>query len=387
MAKVVLACDDTIYYHDGCYYAESKTKFDFYLRYLRVFDGIRIVVRIQEEHELRNGRVLIDDTRIDILGLPVFRGPKDYARNFFAIKKRLKNVFDGYDTAICRVPSTTAFNLCSVARRYKIPYAVEVVANPKSLINFYTSPIHKFLMRLWHFQLKKAIKDAIGVSYVTREALQKIYKPSPSAFTEYYSSLSLNTSFFLGGRVYEKKKTYKICHVCNPIKSPGKGHSEIIKMIPLLKEKGIDCEAVFVGQRTEYADYLDKLAIESGIENNIHYAGFIGVNDLLEVYKQSDIMVFFSHSEGLPRVVLEAMACGLPCVASNVGGIPELLQKSDIFDFHDVEGGATRVFEILTNKDIYENDSVRNYEESLLYRNEILQMRRDAFYNKLKERI
>ena len=65
---------------------------------------------------------------------------------------------------------------------------------------------------------------------------------------------------------------------------------------------------------------------ELGIEDNFRLAGFVSDQDLPFCYNAADFFVLPSKSgEGLPLVVLEAMACGLPVVATDVGGIKEIL--------------------------------------------------------------
>jgi glycosyltransferase involved in cell wall biosynthesis len=69
-------------------------------------------------------------------------------------------------------------------------------------------------------------------------------------------------------------------------------------------------------------------ATQLGIETNFRLAGFVSDQDLPSYYNVADLFVLPSKSgEGLPLVALEAMACGLPVIATNVGGIREILME------------------------------------------------------------
>lgn len=70
---------------------------------------------------------------------------------------------------------------------------------------------------------------------------------------------------------------------------------------------------------------LEKLAEEKGVANRVHFLGFR--NDVKELMKVSDIFLFTTLQEGMPRSMMEAMACGLPCVASKIRGNVDLLEE------------------------------------------------------------
>ena len=86
------------------------------------------------------------------------------------------------------------------------------------------------------------------------------------------------------------------------------------KIVFLVVGKGPDMESV-------------KLQVaQLGIEANFKLAGFVSDEDLPSYYNAADLFVLPSKSgEGLPLVALEAMACGLPVIATDVGGIREIL--------------------------------------------------------------
>jgi glycosyltransferase involved in cell wall biosynthesis len=69
---------------------------------------------------------------------------------------------------------------------------------------------------------------------------------------------------------------------------------------------------------------LAREAKELGLESQVVFHGQTPHDELPAWFRAADLLVLPSRSEGVPNVLLEAMACGLPFVASRVGGIPEI---------------------------------------------------------------
>lgn len=100
-----------------------------------------------------------------------------------------------------------------------------------------------------------------------------------------------------------------------------KNHQAIISALPLLGES---YQLVLCGYGPE-RQKLEQLAQELGVGDNVTFLGFR--KDIPQIMKASDVFVFPSLQEGLPVSVMEAMASGLPVVASAIRGIsPDLIE-------------------------------------------------------------
>ena len=103
---------------------------------------------------------------------------------------------------------------------------------------------------------------------------------------------------------------------------PTKGHRYLFKSIQLLKEIRPEVRFVIAGDG-EMRGELEQLAENLGLKENIYFLGFR--EDVDNIYADSDALIFPSLTEGAPFAIIEALASARPVVATDVGGISELI--------------------------------------------------------------
>jgi len=111
---------------------------------------------------------------------------------------------------------------------------------------------------------------------------------------------------------------------------PRKGIEVLIEALAALRSRGVDVSLRAVGpfETPEYEQKVKALVERLGVGDAIEWTGF--TNDIAAELRQMDLFVLPSlFGEGLPMVVLEAMAAGLPVVASHVEGVPEAIRHRE----------------------------------------------------------
>jgi len=117
--------------------------------------------------------------------------------------------------------------------------------------------------------------------------------------------------------------------------------------------RGVRARFLVVGDGPDRAD-VERRAVEYGLEDEVVFLG--EQDDPVALLSISDLFLLPSSQESFGLAALEAMACGVPVVASNVGGLPEIIQDG-ITGFacppDDVDGMARRAVTLLTDPDLH----------------------------------
>jgi len=108
-----------------------------------------------------------------------------------------------------------------------------------------------------------------------------------------------------------------------------KGHHIVIDALASLLLQYPDARLVIVGDGPERGN-LERHCANLGIASRVRFAGSLPNTELYRWYSAADVMVLASSREGWANVLLEAMACGTPVVASRIWGTPEVVAKEEV---------------------------------------------------------
>lgn len=133
-----------------------------------------------------------------------------------------------------------------------------------------------------------------------------------------------------------------------------KGQDTAIKALSILRNKGIKARLVLVGEG-DFIQKLSLLASQLGVEKQVEFTGFVSEQQKYSLIKQAQIYLFPTRwkMEGFGIAPLEAMSCGVPVVASNVGPVPEVVGNAGLLVDPSPEMVASAVEKLLKDKKLY----------------------------------
>jgi glycosyltransferase involved in cell wall biosynthesis len=141
--------------------------------------------------------------------------------------------------------------------------------------------------------------------------------------------------------------------------TPRKGHDLLVDAAPLILREKPDTHFLFIGaattESTHYEAALRERIQELGLGARVHWVGYH--EDVAPLYCALDLLVLPSRSEGLPRTVIEALAAGVPVVASNVGGNREILTNNELGDILEENTAAALAGAVIARLDRPEDSS------------------------------
>lgn len=362
------------------YYSEIEFGYDIWERYLYSFDNILVIARVIErevtEAEKRKFN-LSSGKKVEFLHLPNINNIEQKIKKSLFVKKEIMQAVKNADAIVSRLPSQIGMMVLDSAEKHGKPSAIELVGCPDealgNLKNFKAKLYRPYMVK----KTKKLVEKSPYTLYVTKKYLQKKY---PS-----FGKTIACSNVVLEKNNYEKVEFQRI------------NEKNIVKigLIGYLSEyKGIDT-AFNICMQLDKSDIKFKLEIlgggnrekwvekakNSGIDlSKVKFLTLPRGEAVLNWLKNIDIYIQPSRTEGLPRGLIEAMSVGRIAVGSNVGGIPELLSRENVFDKEDYYSMSERIIEIVRDLELQREISLKNIEVANEYSFSNLDTKRKEFW-------
>lgn len=380
---------------DGNVYSRGTVDYGFLSRYLAIFDEVIVLARVENVEEIPSNKKRADGPNVSFFPVPYYFGPIQFLKRHREVKTCIEKAVNAADAYILRVTGLVGTLLWRHLMKKGIPYGVEVVGDPWDVFSpgSVKTKLRPFLRRKMTWDLIRQCSAASVASYVTKYSLQKRY-PS-RCWSTHYSTIDLPAEIILDDSIIDKRmerieakiNARKPIHLCfvGQMSQMYKAQDVVISAVNKCIKKGINLELVMLGDGA-LRGQLEEQAARLGIGDKIRFLGNVPAGQAVyEELDKSDVFVLPSRQEGLPRALIEAMARGLPCIASKVGGIPELLDDEYMVPPGKVDPLAKKIDEVVADKRKLREMSSRNLQKAQEYCIDELNKRRNEFYQKLAD--
>ncbi len=264
---------------------------------------------------LPRGDAPFNERKFRILEYGTLARPKGYPITFSLLRVLKDESFDLVATGEDFImPSWICALRFFLTRKPLVLIQEKYFISRKSLL----APVHRLMLKtvcplVWHASARILVHSRAAEKFL-------IESGGPPEKVEYLP-VGVDVNKFSPGESRARSDTFSILSVARLIDHKGLGY--LIEAIQLLRGKGRKVALRIVGDGP-LKEGLQTLSKEKGVEDFVTITTHIDYPNMPNVYKSADIFVLPSVVEVFGVSVLEAMACGLPVVVTNVGGLPDL---------------------------------------------------------------
>ncbi|MEG4282807.1 glycosyltransferase family 4 protein [Microcoleus sp. A006_D1] len=375
---------------DGAVWTQTMFAHSYWMRYFDVFEEVVPVARVREVSAVPSDWIRADGERVSFVAVPYYIGPWQYLLKAPQVQHAARQavVANANDAVIFYAPSQIAYCIEPVLRASDRPYGVYVIADPYDVFapGSVKSLLRPFLRWQSPRRLREHCANANVAAYITEKALQLRYPPNPEAFKTYYSMAQLPEATCASvGRSPQPPGSPLTLIAVGSLAQLYKAPDAAIEAVAICMREGLDIKLIWVGDG-KYRAEMEALVGALGLAERVFFRGQLTAGDAVRTeLDRADLFIMPSHQEGLPRAMVEAMARALPCIGSTVGGIPELLDHEDLVPPGNAAALASKIREVVTDRDRMARMSARNLNKAKEYTDEVLRSKRNAFYRCVRE--
>lgn len=204
--------------------------------------------------------------------------------------------------------------------------------------------IHSIIERVMY---SLAHKIAIQSEYMVERYNMQKWQHKISLANQYVDIALFKKTKEVSDRVYEVGYIGRL--------SAEKGVLEFAQSLPLIL-RGKESKAVIVGEG-DLKEKIAKVLADDNIQSKVELTGWIENEKMSSYLNDVKLVVVPSYSEGVPKIVIEAMACGTPVLATAVGGIPDVIKEGEtgfILEDNSPECIAANVIRVLNHPNLEE---------------------------------
>lgn len=377
----------------GGVYANGIFNYTFFARYLDVFEEVAVFARVCGGGGCEPASYRADGPGVEFIEAPYFVGPVEYLKHRRAAQTAAAAAVSQADAFMLRVPGMMGTLIWKELRKRQLPYGVEVVGDPwEALATCGGNRLLKPLLRVHAYGLmRRQCAKAAVAAYVTERTLQKRYPPGD--WSTCYSSVELPAEQVLDEaqlqqrlerlrEPFDGKRPFRICHV-GSMDALYKAQDTLIEAVAVCRKHGLNVQLDLAGDG-RYRPVFEAKAAELGVAPWVNFLGMLSPEAVRQAEDRADLFVLPSLTEGLPRVIIEAMARGLPCLASNVGGSGELLAAEYLFPVRNPQVLSEKIEWLLADYSRLQDAAAVNRLKALEFQSETLRLKRKECYEQLR---
>ena len=246
-----------------------------------------------------------------------------------AISRFFRANLHGFDVAVLRVGGISPLLSFDTCIRNQIPYIVHRIGEPSNRYEIGTKVRGSTLAKVATGLARPIIRVRTArmeahASYrtaVSKTLARQLYDADLAVADTKLVSINKKAIRSKPGVPFTILFVGRLVDVKNP--------QTILLAASILKSKLEHIRVVFVGEGP-LDEALKGQSTSLGLDAQVEFKGYVGNSgELWNEYKEADVLVLPSHSEGLPLVIIEAMSMGLPVIATDVGGVSELVINNE----------------------------------------------------------